>query len=304
EQLIRVDPGSAAYRQVPVTGKRARWARRCLAGEPQRPARPGPDLAVNADLGRGFGWFPADGQEVLGHRAPNVATSDGTTLWIGEAQEPGDVQTDPVAILTPVDLATGETGTPIRLAGQVDDLHWALGRLWHSGFARSRQKTVLTVIDPATRHSDEVDFTDADVRPYLPRREDGPAPDHEAELDRLVGELRTGLTAPVLIQDQRTGRTRPGGPPVHEHFRLLDLALERTTPAVRITFAWAPEPAVRFGYAQPISLPPITSSLLGDVLIFFTEEVCTGLVARAEREHRDGVVVLRQPGSGAGQGSP
>ncbi|MGH3911847.1 MAG: hypothetical protein ACRDTC_00325 [Pseudonocardiaceae bacterium] len=243
-------------------------------------------------------------EEVLGHRAPTVAASDGTTLWIGEAPEPGDVQTDPVGILTPVDLTTGETGTPIRVAGQVDDLSWAFGRLWHSGFVRSRQETVLTVIDPTTRWIGEVDFTDADVRPYLPHPEDRPAPDHAAELDRLIGELRAGLTAPVLTQDQRTGQTRPGGPPVHEHFRLLDLALDRSAPAVRITFAWAPEPDVRFVYAQPLSIPPITSSLVGDVLIFFTEEVCTGLVTRAEREHRDGVVVLRQPGSGAGPESP
>lgn len=109
----------------------------------------------------------------------------------------------------------------------------------------------------------------------------------------MIGELRPQLTATSLTQDQRTGELHPGGPVVDEHFRLLDLALDRATPAVRITFGWASEPDVRFVYEQPISIPPGTSSAAGDVLIFFVEEVHTGLVQWAEREHRDGVVVLR-----------
>lgn len=135
----------------------------------------------------------------------------------------------------------------------------------------------------------QVDVTDADVCPRLPRWEAGLAPDYGDELDRLIGELRPQLTATSLTQDQRT----PVGPVVDEHFRLLDLALDRATPAVHITFEWASEPDVRFVYEQPISVPPVTSSAAGDVLIFFVEEVHTGLVQRAEREHRDGVVALR-----------
>lgn len=247
--------------------------------------------------GTGPSWFSHDGDEVLSHRAPTVAATDGTTLWIGEreSRDSGDMQRDPVCTLTPVDLATGRAAEPMRVAGQVDDLAWAFGKLWRSGFVRSRQETILTVLDPTTRRSAEVDFTDAEVGPYLPRWEPRAAPDYDAELDRLIGELRTSLTGRSLIQDQRTGQTRPGSPRVHEQFRLLDLALDRAIPAVRITFEWASEPDVRFAYEQPISIPPITSSVAGDVSVFFTEEICTGLVRRAEREHHDGFVVLRLP---------
>jgi len=255
------------------------------------------DCSRSVDTGTGHHrrTFVSYGGKVLGARAPTVAATDGTTLWIGEGWDPGDMQIDPVGILTPIDLATGLPGEPLRVAGQVDDLAWAFGRLWLSGFVRSRQETVLTVIDPTTRRLAEVDFTDVDIRPYLPPREERPAPDYDAELDRLIGELRTSLTGTSLIHDdERTGQTRPGGPRVHEQFRLLDLALDRATPAVRITFEWASEPDVRFAYDWPISIPPITS-VAGDVSVFFTEEICTGLVWRAEREHRDGFVVLRLP---------
>lgn len=122
EQLIRVDPGSAAWHQVSVTGERAQWA----------------------------------------------ATPHGL---VGTDWPAGRVSC----------VRDNEPITTRELGGHLAGIAAGGGQVW---IVDRTEETLLG-------------------------------------LDRLLGELRAGLTATTLIQDQRTGQTRPSGPAVHEHFRRL-----------------------------------------------------------------------------------
>ncbi len=121
-----------------------------------------------------------------------------------------------------------------------------------------------------------------DLEPHRPVPVPGPPPNYEAELDGLVEQLRVSLTTPWTAQDQRTGEHRAASPAVHEDFTLVDLALDRAAPAVRVTFRWAAEPGLTFAYDHPLSIPPVTSSIEGHASIFIVEEICTGLVLQIE----------------------
>ena len=126
-------------------------------------------------------------------------------IWVsGRTDDPMDqpgvnleiaTGTDPVTSIQRCDLA-GNWLASIRMAGQADEMVACGGQLWVSGFLRSRQARVLSVLDASGGQAGEADLDGVDITPWYTEPEPEPqySPREFAERARAVAE--EALTKP------------------------------------------------------------------------------------------------------------
>jgi hypothetical protein len=224
-------------------------------------------------------------QATLGQLGGDIAVLSGDGLWVGgpvadplddPGADPGDaLEQDPVTSLRHYDLAGALLGS-LSLPGQIDELASCGGQLWASGFRRSRQADVLSVLDADGTLAGEADLTGLDVTPWYTPPE--PAvrypPGEFAELAR--GAVETALTEP----GQSVSRFGDTGlePPVDAAFSLAGTGV-RSSPdgyEITVTFRWEGEDDL-LGFACPVEQdddwPATPEEAAGAVFIYLEENL-------------------------------
>jgi len=228
-------------------------------------------------------------------------------IWVsGRTDDPMDQpgarleispETDPVASIQHYDLA-GTLLASISVAGQVHQMVVGGGQLWECGFLRSRQASVLSVLDASGAQAGEADLSGVDVTPwYTPPEPDPEYPPREfAERARAVAEASlTGLR-------EVTGRfgDRWQEPPVGPAFSLERVGLQSSPGGYELTvvFRWAGEDGL-LGFAWQLQQEddwPTTPAEAGAAVCIYLEENLKASghgLATAIRVPRDGVSWLR-----------
>jgi hypothetical protein len=224
-------------------------------------------------------------QATLGQLGGDIAVLSGDGLWVGgpvadPLDEPGAdlddaFEQDPVTSLRHYDLA-GALLSSLSLPGQIDELASCGGQLWVSGFRRSRQADVLSVLDADGTLAGEADLTGLDITPwYTPPEPPVRYPPGEfAELAR--GAVETALTEP----GQSVSRFGDTGlePPVDAAFSLAGTGV-RSSPdgyEITVTFRWEGEDDL-LGFACPVEQdddwPATPEEAAGAVFIYLEENL-------------------------------
>jgi hypothetical protein len=231
-------------------------------------------------------------QATLGQLGGDIAVLAGDGLWVGgpiadpadesaddpaddPADEPGDDAgaQDPVTSLRHYDLA-GALLSSLSLPGQIDELAVCGSQLWVSGFRRSRQADVLTVLDADGTLAGEADLDGVDITPWYtpPEPPVHYRPGEFAELARAAVEA--ALTGPR----QSVSRFGDTGlePPVNAAFSLAETGL-RSSPdgyEITVTFRWEGEDDL-LGFACPVEQDddwPATPEEAGGAVCSYLEE--------------------------------
>jgi len=227
----------------------------------------GGDIAVLADDGLWVGSaVPDQAGEAAGEAASEPAGEPGAD--VGDACEQ-----DPVTSLRHYDLA-GALLRSLSLPGQIDELAVCGSQLWVSGFRRSRQADVLSVLDADGTLAGEADLAGVDITPWYTPPEPlvRHPPGEFAELARAAVE--TALSSPGPSAS-RPGETRLE-PPVDAAFSLAETGL-RSSPdgyEITVTFRWTGQDGV-LGFASPVEQDddwPATPEEAGAAVCIYLEE--------------------------------
>jgi hypothetical protein len=246
----------------------------------------------------------------LGQLSGDIAVLADDGLWVsGRCDDPVDesaaghadgYEHDPVTSLHHYDLSGALLGS-VSLPGQIGELAVCGGQLWVSGFRRSRQADVLSVLDGDGSLAGEADLRGVDITPwYTPPEPDPQFPPREfAELARAVAEA--SLTSAGEVQGRFGDRWQE--PPVDPAFSLEQVGLRPAGEGyeITVTFRWAGEDGL-LGFASPVGQeddwPATPEQAGGAVCIYLEENLRTGGPQNAIREPADGVTWLRwaEPG--------
>jgi hypothetical protein len=233
-----------------------------------------------------------------------VLDADG--IWVsGRTDDPMDQpgadvdlapSADPVASIEHYDLA-GTLLASISVAGQAAELAVHGGELWVSGFRRSRQASVLSVLSQDGTLAGEADLSGVDILPWYTPPEPVPryAPREFAELTRAATEAV--LTGPRDVHGRFGEHWRE--PPVSPAFSLERVGF-RSSPdgyEITVTFRWDGEHGL-LGYrhlTEQDDWRQTPEQAAADVAICLEEDLqASGYgLANAIREPRDGVSWLR-----------
>jgi|GEM_PF-2634082 len=223
----------------------------------------------------------------------STVTVEGSTLWIGESHygpDAVDERSDPVGRIRALDLDTGVVQSDeLTVVGQVDDLVCTQGRLFISGFVRTKQAVELVAVDVATHHTTVVDLSGVN-REYLEHLPVPPGPDRS--LDALIaqwpGEIREALTRKNTDID-------PG-------FSLRDVVVGVSPIRIAVTFEWAEEPGVCFGFEFKQGVLELDQgygegldSAADDIWLFVMEEIDCGIMTWGIRREHNGIVWVTPP---------
>jgi hypothetical protein len=223
----------------------------------------------------------------------STVTVEGSTLWIGESHDGPDAideWSDPVGRIRALDLDTGVVQSEaLPVVGQVDDLVCAQGRLFVSGFVRTKQAVELVAVDVDTHYTTVVDLSGVNLE-YLEHLPVPPGPDRS--LDALIaqwpGEIREALTRKNTDID-------PG-------FSLRDVVVDGSPIRIAVTFDWAEEPGVRFGFEFTQGVLELDQgygegldSAADDIWLFVMEEIDCGIMTWGIRREHNGIVWVSPP---------
>ena len=242
----------------------------------------------------------------LGQLSGDIAVPADDGLWVsGRCDDPVDesaadhadgYEQDPVTSLHQYDLSGALLGS-VSLPGQIGELAVCGGQPWVSGFRRSRQADVLSVLSRDGALAAEADLGGVDITPwYTPPEPPVRYPPGEfAERARAAAEA--SLTGPYQAVG-RFGETWLE-PPVDPAFRLEQVGLRPAADGqeITVTFRWAGQDGV-LGFACPVAQGddwPATPEQAGGAVCIYLEENLRGGAGleSAIREPGDGVSWLR-----------
>lgn len=215
---------------------------------------------------------------------------DDERLWIaGFRDDDADDDEDPTSSLDCVDI--DGRGLFVReRPGQIDALAVGEGTVWVSGFRRSRQADVTTMLGEDGQVLGQVSFSGVDLRPWTPA-----PPPRGRRVSRAVrartirDEVERDLSEPQQVSG-RFGDTWEE-PPVSEEFRLERVEVRGTDrePEIAVLFRWTGQDDL-FGLRYEVPRR-------GDVYIsvYVAEHLLGDGIEAAIREPADGVTWLRWP---------
>ncbi len=224
-----------------------------------------------------------------------VLAYDGSeTIWIGRFEDgpDPDLRRDPSGRLACLDVRTGalQPHPTAQVRGQVDRIAAAGGQLYVAGFQRSRQRDALWRIDGT--HVQRIDLGGLGLR-FDPPAVAADEPDRQLTAGQLAAEIRSQLTRHGERFDDRADRWVDAGPSIHRAFTLREVQVEEAPPRVTVTFDWAAEPGIVFGFdfdadwlAQENAYGTGLPNAPDNIWLFALEELNTGLMTRAPRERR------------------
>jgi len=196
---------------------------------------------------------------------------------------------DPTSSLDCVDV-DGRGLFVMERPGQIDALAAGDGTVWVSGFRRSRQADVTTMLGEDGQVLGQVSFAGVDLRPSTP----APPPrgrrvSRAARARAIRDEVERDLSEPQQAWG-RFGDTWEE-PPVSEEFRLerVEVRGSDQAPEIAVLFRWAGESDL-FGLRYEVPRR-------GDVFIsvYVAENLLADGIEAAIREPADGVTWLRWP---------
>jgi hypothetical protein len=239
--------------------------------------------------------IPSDGQIVC----------DGDTVWIagatdGLARAGSDLAgaPDPTSHIHRYGLDGRELGE-VTVAGQVGALAVSGGELWVSGFRRSCQADVLSVLAADGELLGEADLRAIDIAPWWTSPTPAPRLPVGVFAARTRDALETSLRTPRDVYGRFGDRWQT--PPVSDRFSVEKVALDasRVPPQITITFRWAGESAL-FAVGCPVdpgdeSNWAHTPEEFATSIVISLEEHLRAVgygIANATRQPADGLVWL------------
>ena len=247
----------------------------------------------------------------LGQLSGDIAVLADDGLWVsGRCDDPvdesaadcaGGYEHDPVTSLHHYDRSGALLGS-VSLPGQIGELAVCDGQLWVSGFRRSRQADVLSVLSRDGALAGEADLGGVDITPwYTP-----PEPPVRYPPGEFAERARAAAEASLTGPHQAVGRLGETWlePPVDPAFSLEQVGLRpaREGYEITVTFRWAGEDGL-LGFASPVAQDddwPATPAEAGGAVCIYLEENLRGGAGleSAIREPGDGVSWLRwaEPG--------
>lgn len=229
-----------------------------------------------------------------------VASQGG--IWVADHRDrdlpyPELLSADPISTVHLMDGA-GTTLRSVDVPGQLSSLATDGVGLWVTGFRRTRQQDVTTVLDRAGEIVGEVDFSSVDVTPWLSQ----PAPRKrwpEGEfLTRTARSLTDSLTGPWLSE----GRFRVSPqPPINPAFRLdcVEILPDGDDPRIAVLFRWSGHDDL-FGAASTVTRAlrrGTPDERAGFIVTHLQETLLARGIEQAVRDTRDGITWLRWPNS-------
>jgi hypothetical protein len=226
-----------------------------------------------------------------------AAALGGDRLWICGDQREGLAE-DPLTSLYRLGLDGRDMGT-VELPGQIDALGASDSLVWAAGFRRSRQESIVTVLDAAGAVAGDVSFGAVDLTPWAPPVA---APRPRLPLAQRAQAIRDVVAASLSQPGQAGNRfgDRWEVPPVSPEFQLerVDLHGSGDSYQVAVLFRWAGETGL-FGVRCDIS--PDDEDDFGAPDAYITVHLEEDLLAQgyglanASREQVDGITWLRWP---------
>jgi len=186
----------------------------------------------------------AGSRDRLGRRpegSPSLALDD-ERLWIsGLLADDVTAVEDPTSGLECVDL-DGRGLLRIERPGQIDAMAAGDGAVWVSGFRRSQQAHLTTMLRGDGQVLGQVSFASVDLRPFTP-----PPPPRGRRVTPMARAqaIRDDAEQDLSQPQQATGRFGDSReePPVSEEFRLERVEVRGTdrAPQIAVLFRWAGE---------------------------------------------------------------
>lgn len=201
-------------------------------------------------------------------------------------------------LLSALDLVTGTADhDQYRVPGQADRIEPAADAVWVAGFRPSGQRDQIWRL---RRRAEPIGLTKLRLRFDPPTGTEPRGPRTSTELATVI---RAQLAGRGERFDPRADRWVDAGPTIRGEFTLREVHVDTEAPRVTVTFGWAPEPGVVFGFdfdatwlAQENAYGPGLQAAPDNIWLFALEELDTGLMDRAPREVRDGVVWISTRG--------
>jgi hypothetical protein len=224
-------------------------------------------------------------------------------LWVaGEREEPDTdaeevCEADPISTVRLHDLA-GNLLRSVSLPGQIQALVADGTRLWVSGFRRTSQHNVVSVLSRDGTLIGEVGFGDVDITPWITP----PAPREQLSLQEFATRARDAVEASLTSPREAIGRFGDSWqePPVDPAFRLerVELSPGEDGPQIAVLFRWDGQDAL-FGQTSIVrqdDVWPDTPEAFAGLVVTHLEEnlLASGYgLEKAIGDTRAGVTWLR-----------